>query len=140
MKFAAQIRSAVWDKDFVLEAEQVFYQEIAPAVNAIEDAVKSSSNMVSLLARKSIDLKRVATGGLLSAVVSNVAALPKIACIALGYAPPIAGVLFDAYKERQRQKQALEQNQLYFYYRVGVEIPKRAKSKIRGLLTRIRSS
>lgn len=116
VRFADGIRSASWDRDFHSEAEKVFYRDVGPAVLDIEDAVKSNRLLASIL-RRFVDKSLVLpAGSLFSLVISKLSSLPEEVALSLGVGISSTAVVYDAYREWQREKQATEQNQLFFYY------------------------
>lgn len=119
MKYSEKIRSASWDKDFRFEAEDLFRRDVEPAILDIEDAVKSNSYLATLTVRKLIEKPLILASGTIAFFVAQQWALPPITTVALGASVGITTALFDACKERQRQQQAVEQNQLFFYYRAA---------------------
>lgn len=77
MGYAEKMKSASWDEDFSIEAEQVFRRDLEPAVLEIEDMVNSNASLHALAIRKIAD-KNVLLTSLFSFVVSNFTNLPKI--------------------------------------------------------------
>jgi len=49
--------------------------------------------------------------------LSNVANLPQEVAAALGLGASTAALVFDAYNEWKQQRDVVERNALYFYYR-----------------------
>jgi len=115
MGYAEKIKSASWDDDFTIEAEQVFRRDLEPAVLEIEDMVKSHSSLLALATQKIAD-KNVVITSLFSFVVSNLTNLPKITQLMLAAGASGAAAFSEIWNEWQRQEVAIEQNQLYFYY------------------------
>jgi hypothetical protein len=115
-KFAEEIKSAPWDKNFEIEAEQLFRKYIGPAVAEIIHEVKANSSLAGLILRKTT-MPVLAGGGLLF-YLDQLALLPVNAAIAIGGAFASAGVLLDAYKTWQTERLNVEKNQLYFYYKL----------------------
>lgn len=116
MKYAENIRTASWDKEFSAEATEIFHRDIEPAVLDIEDAVRSNSSLLALTTRKLADKSAISTS-IFSFVVAQLSSLHTITNMAIAASVGVATAIYDAYKEIQKQQQALEQNQLYFYYR-----------------------
>jgi hypothetical protein len=115
--YATKLLSASWDKHFPFEADEIFIREVAPAILEIEDKVKSSNYLVTMIVRKTADAKSLVSGSALSFFVERFDLLPKLASIGLGLAVPLAIAIFDAFKARQKEKQEIEKHNLYFYYR-----------------------
>jgi len=118
-KYAGTIRNASWDEEFIAETEEIFHRDIEPAVLDIEDAVKSNPSMFELTTRKVVGLSALGTSSLFSFIVSQFSSLPTITRMVMAAGSGIGTAVYDAYKEVQKQQIALEQNQLFFYYRAG---------------------
>jgi hypothetical protein len=122
IKFSDNIKSASWDKNFSLEAEQVFYKEIEPAILDIEDAVKTN-NYLSTLIRKVADKPlTIPAGSTLAVVVSRLSDLPDLVSQGLGVSLAAAPLIYDATKEWKEKQLKTEQNHLFFYYRARKEL------------------
>lgn len=116
IKYAEKIRNASWEKEFSAEAEEIFHRDIESAVLDIEDAVKSNSSLLELATRKLADKPALSTS-IFSFIVAQLSSLPSITTMALAASVGAATAFYDAFKEEQKQKRTIEQNQLYFYYR-----------------------
>jgi len=117
IRFSEDIKSASWDKDFAPEAEKVFYREVEPAILEIEDATKSNQFLTSMV-RKFVDKSLIlTTGSVLSIALSQIPTLPHEIAVSLGISFSSAAIIYDAYDEWKKKKQAIEQNLLYFYYK-----------------------
>jgi len=119
IKYAETIRNASWNDEFIAETEEIFLRDIEPAVLDIEDAVRSNGSMLELTARKVVAAPALGTSSLFSFFVSQLSSLPTMTKMVMGAAVGIGTAVYDAYKEAQKQQIALEQNQLFFYYRAG---------------------
>lgn len=115
IKFSRDIERAGWDRDFEVDAERVFLEEVAPAVASIEDAVQSNKYLRELIPALSEKPLSVASGFLV-VMLSQMSELPTILAKALGLGVTTTSVLFQAHKTISERKISLEQNQLYFYY------------------------
>lgn len=122
MKFSDDIRSAAWDKDFDSEAQQVFYQEIEPAVLDIEDALKSNSYLAALVRKVADKPLAIPAGSALAVVMSKLSSLPDLVSQALGVSLAVAPLVYDANREWKEKQLKAEQNHLFFYYRVKKEL------------------
>jgi hypothetical protein len=118
-KYAETIRNASWDEEFIAETEEIFHRDIEPAVLDIEDAVKSNGSMFELATRKVVGAPALGTSSLFSFMVSQFSSLPTITRMVMAAGLGIGTAVYDAYKEAQKQRVVLEQNQLFFYYRAG---------------------
>ncbi len=119
MEYADKIKNAAWDKDFSVEAEQLFRREIEPAILEIEDAVKANKSLAMMSVHKLKEHPLLSGGSILSLTLSSLGALPTLASLALALPSAVqaADAIYEAYKEHQQQQQSVEKNQLYFYYR-----------------------
>lgn len=118
IEFSEKIKDAAWDENFSFDAEQVFNRDVAPAVLNIEDEVKANSYLKEL-ARKWIDKPLLLTGGSALALALSNLPVPTIAALAVGIIANTAAAIYDANKEWRKQQRAIEQNNMYFYYRAG---------------------
>jgi hypothetical protein len=118
--FSREMKNASWDKDFPIEADQVFHSKIAPAVLEIEQSVQESRSLANFGARL-LTKPIVVTGSTLAVVISQAVALPEIAAtsFALGGLAAAATSTLLEYREIQKERLKLEQNHLFFYYRAG---------------------
>jgi hypothetical protein len=121
MGFAAKIEHEQWDDDFAFDVDQVFRRDVAPAVLDIEDAVKSN-RLLTTLARKIVDKPLILPGG--SGLAAILSPFPHVVSATLGMAVSLGLLGVDAYKEWEQKQQAIERNQLYFYYAVGKQLEK----------------
>lgn len=117
IRFTRDIQSASWDKEFPKEAEQVFREYVEPAVLDIEEACKSNRLIFRLLpdiVEKSAIPVSTSALGLLLAEASQ---LPAIVVGGLGFTAGASAVALRSVKEWREKNQAIEGNQLYFYYK-----------------------
>jgi hypothetical protein len=56
--FSEKIQDAPWDKDFSVEAERVFVQDVTPAILNLEEEVQSNNFMTALTSELAIELCR----------------------------------------------------------------------------------
>lgn len=117
--FSENIKTASWDADFALEANQVFRRDVEPAILEIEEAVRSNSYLTTLARRFADKPLVVPSGSALAMLMSQLSAVPQVVTQALGVGATAGLVAYDAYKEWQKQKPSTERNQLYFYYKAG---------------------
>jgi hypothetical protein len=116
--FSREMQHAGWDKGFPAEADLVFYERVAPAVLEIEEAIKTSKSLLALSNR--LLNKPLASGGVLSVLLSQITELPMLASVALlGGAAAAAATVGSTYYDIVQDRKTAEQNQLYFYYRAG---------------------
>ncbi|HVG32089.1 MAG TPA: hypothetical protein VM911_03385 [Pyrinomonadaceae bacterium] len=116
--FSDNIKDAAWDENFSFDAEQVFNRDVAPAILNIEDEIKSNSYLKEL-ARKWFDKSLLLTGGsALTLAVSNLP-VPSLAALAVGVTYNTITAFYDTNKEWRAKQQAVERNNMYFYYKAG---------------------
>ena len=115
IKFSKEIKDASWDDDFNESAQRVFRQEVAPAVLTIEQEVNSNRFMMELTER--LNIVGAAGFSILAVSMSN---LPPTAVAALALGATVAtATMVQAYRRFVKDRQIIEQNQLYFYYKAG---------------------
>lgn len=123
--FSEDIKNAAWDKDFSIDAEQVFARDVAPAILNLEEEAKSNSFLATLasqVAERSLQLGGVVTGSLaLSGLAVRMSNVPLVDVAALSIGPILAaaGIAYSAYDKWKSQEQSAEQNSLFFYYQAG---------------------
>lgn len=127
--YADTIKSAAWDADFEIEAEQVFRRDVAPAVVALEEAVKANRYLMQLLHR--LATKSLALPGGLAVGLSELSQLPSIISHAvlsgagLSAALSMGKATVATTEEWHKQKKVNEQNQLFFYYQANQQLQKK---------------
>jgi hypothetical protein len=130
--FSETIKTAAWDQDFPSDVERIYYKEVEPAIQEIEDAVRTNK-FLQELARKLVDKPMAPAGGsALAWVVSQASALPDVISQTLsatnatlaGAAMSTGLVAYDAFRDWRQKQLSTERNQLYFYYRASRELAK----------------
>jgi hypothetical protein len=122
MKLSEQIRSASWDNDFPLDADDLVRKEIEPSIRDIEESVRDNKYLNSFVT-KVVDKPLLISGSsLLGIAVSNLYELSGL--VALSFGVGAAGLLLgsDAYHDWVKEKTQIERNYLYFYYELGKKI------------------
>jgi hypothetical protein len=116
---AATIASASWEVDrFVEEAELVFRENVAPAVEHIEDRVKTDRSLKNLSYRYGPSLLGGASS--MGALLAGGSALAALAALTAGLASGLQAVAASS-----SQRKEMEGEQLYFYYRAGKMLGRR---------------
>jgi hypothetical protein len=115
--FSREIESAPWNNEFSQEVEQIFIERVEPAVLEIEDAYKSSRPLLEIVSRSLTHPSAVTTSAL-GIALSRLSQFPDI-FVALSAAAGVSFGAYEAFKKYRQEKQDIEKNQLYFYYRVG---------------------
>jgi hypothetical protein len=118
MDYAGKIKSASWDEDFSIEAEAVFRHDIEPSVLEIEDAIKTNPSLLSLATGK-VAAKQAVFSSVFTFLISQAMALPYLTAMAIAAGVGSAVAFNEARQEWLKQQQAVEGNQLYFYYRAN---------------------
>ena len=124
INFSQGIKSAAWDSDFLLEAENTYIRDVKPALLDIEESIKSNKFLTALLRKVAEKPIVLPAGSLFSIAISQFSSLPKELAASLGVGIASASIIYEAYDEWTKKKQATEQNLLYFYYRVGKQLNK----------------
>lgn len=121
LNFSESVKSASWDEDFSIEAEQVFRQKVEPAVLEIEEAVKDNL-LLSKLGNK-IAADPMLAGPVLGVIVASptnfghlLEQVAPAAALTIGGAKVLKHIV-DAVRENKDKQREIEQNQLYFLYR-----------------------
>jgi hypothetical protein len=117
-------RNSAGDPAVAAEAELIITRDVAPAVAAIEESV-SENRLSTALARALSDKPyALASGTVLSLLISQVSALPDVVGAALSGTAALAPAAYDALERWKERQRAVEQHQLYFYYRVDRDLRK----------------
>lgn len=124
--FSDKIGDAAWDKNFTLDAENVFDREVAPTILELEEIAKTNTFLSALLSKaadRSTQLGGVVSGSValssLAVTMSNIP-LAGVAALSIGPLLAAAGIGYSAYKEWKSRSGSAEQNSLFFYYRTSV--------------------
>jgi hypothetical protein len=114
---AATIESAPWAvDDFAEEADLVFRENVAPAVERIEQRVEDDRGLKELTLRYGPSLFSGASG--MGAFLAGQWALGSLAALAAGLSAAAAG---------RSERKGIERQQLYFYYRAGKRLGRRRR-------------
>ena len=124
--FSATIKTASWDEDFITEADTIFYRDVDPVVQEIEEMVQTNRYLLQLLRKIGVP------AGALTAIMSRITDLPDIiahatnnpgAAHAVGIGAMGAGLAtvgtaaIKTAWEKHDKRQEIQQHELYFYYR-----------------------
>lgn len=127
IEFSESISHAPWDEDFDQDAEDVFRGRVEPAVLEIEDAINSDPFLQELtgnLLNKPLLASTTSGLGLLMASLND---FPQIWATGVGLAAGVALTAWAAARERRERHQEIENRQMYFYYRSGDRLKKKAR-------------
>jgi hypothetical protein len=117
VKYAKEVESASWDKDFPFEVDQLFIERVAPAVAAIEDEVKTNKYLYELgysLLSASVP---VTASSALGIGLSTVAGLSDVVNASMGASAGLAVLSIHAHKKWLDKQREIEKNQMFFYYK-----------------------
>jgi hypothetical protein len=115
-RFSEKIKGAAWDEDFLMEAEAIYHGEVAPAVQAIEEAAAENSILAAVgrgIAKPGEILK---AGGVLGFVLAQSGVVPQLAAAGIGGGFGLTHAILSDLQERNC---AIEGNELFFYYKAG---------------------
>ena len=124
INFSQDIKSTAWDKDFMPEADKIYLRDVKPALLDIEESVKSNKFLTTLIRKVAEKPAVLPAGSLFSIAISQFSSLPKELAASLGVGIASASIIYEAYDEWAKKKQATEQNLLYFYYGVSKRLNK----------------
>ena len=105
----------------MVEADRLFYTEIAPAVSEIEDQVKRSRFLTDFL-RSAANAPLVAAGSVIGVALSHLSQLPELVSLGLGAGVSLGVAAHDSYQHWLDKRLTSEQNQLFFYYRAAHQL------------------
>ncbi len=120
INFSDNIKSTPWGGTFPAEADKIYLRDVKPALLEIEDAIRSNNLLTNLIGK----FRDKPSVPLLTMGLSQLSSLPKELAASLGFGLGSAALLYEAYEEWKKNKQATEQNKLYFYYGVGERLKK----------------
>jgi hypothetical protein len=115
IEYSQAIRNAAWDKDFPIDANELFHQKVAPEILTIEEAVQS--NRYYKVYTRKLTEKHLLPLASMSAVVSTLSGISDLAQTLYGAAAGSVALGISAAQEWDKKKKETEANQLYFYYR-----------------------
>ena len=105
-------------EEFVGDAEEVFVQEVEPAVSEIEEAVRDNRFLARLVPGMT-EPPHWAAGGALGMAAYNLASLPELASLAVGGGIGLAVGARRAYLDWRESQREVEKKELFFYYEAG---------------------
>ncbi len=124
IQFSEEIQSIPWSDSFSSDVERIYLKHVAPAISAISEAVKGSSELRCLARRLQEDSWMwIAAFGL--AAVALAGDVPSLSPIA----PSVAGGkaiadLFKARNDAVDKTKQVKSHSLYFLHRVGDRVKK----------------
>ena len=119
-KLSEEIAHQPWDENFYYDSDKLFYREIVPAVEDIEEECKSNKYLSRLLSQatdNSIGLP--AANSILGMMIAKLSDFTNISTIFLGFAAGTGTIAMKAFKEWKEKTKEIERNQIYFYYKAG---------------------
>jgi hypothetical protein len=112
--FANSIKNTAWDNNFSHDAEQVLISKVEPAIQEIEDTVKSNSLLLKLCI--DLPLKNLTPGTLMTLLLDRLAVSKTVAVIA-GLATTAGLTVLNSILDWRKNIRETEQNHLFFYYK-----------------------
>ncbi|SOC13480.1 hypothetical protein SAMN05880501_107199 [Ureibacillus xyleni] len=116
MEFTNEVKNAWWDKDFLFEAEKVFYKKVEPAVLEIEEQVESVSFLKEL--NNNMSMVKVGGGAFTGYLLDGMAASTNLNASIIGALIAGGASVVDAIQKTKDQQREIKNNQMYFYYRL----------------------
>jgi len=119
-RLSEEIAHPQWDENFYYDSEKLFYREIKPAVEEIEEESKSNKYLSKLLSQV-VDnsLGIPATNSMLGMIIAKLRDFSEISAISFGIAAGAGTVAMRAMKEWKEKTKKIKRNQIYFYYKTG---------------------
>lgn len=114
ISYSAEIENAAWDKEFSVETEQIFRKYVEPSVLEIEEAYKSNKLLSRLIPNY---FTEGSVPSFLGVILDKAANLPELTVLGLGAGATLATL--KTVREWREKNEAMERNQLYFYYKAG---------------------
>ncbi len=113
-EFAREIKDEPWSEGFVFEADLLYREKVLPALQDIDDALKSDNAIGRFM--NALNVSNPGTGtimtiGLMSLLNSN----PAVQ--AAGTSIAATGAAYNAYKENLKAKQERESNAMFFLHK-----------------------
>ncbi|RYG26719.1 hypothetical protein EON82_02150 [bacterium] len=113
VSYTSEVESEPWGKDFARDAKMVYIKTVGPAVQKIEEAVRSSRPLLKLVSASANPLPALG-GSVLGVGLSHLGHVASTtAGIVGGAAVTAAKTLGEVLADREK----IEANKLYFYYR-----------------------
>ncbi len=107
--FSKEIRSAAWEPGFANEADLLFRETVEPAVDEIEEQVRSNRSLEEFAVRM---VRHGANRATIGAAVGGISDLSVLSGVVMGLGAAAVQTLLDQRAEGKK----IEGNQLYFYY------------------------
>jgi hypothetical protein len=98
--------------EFESEVEWIYRAEVAPALEEIREAIKSSSYLNQLLGESARDIPAWPGAGFLTLATTPITHLPDVAAVGMAAAGPAAKAAWTVAEKRR----SIRQNQYYFLY------------------------
>jgi hypothetical protein len=124
ISYSEKIKSEAWEKDFPVDAENVFRRDVAPAILDIEDATKSNKIIAKIIHDISEKPIAVASGSAIGLAISTFSGLPEAISISLGAGIAVSTIIFDAFTAWTEKNRLIQQNTMYFFYSVAKKLKK----------------
>lgn len=122
MRFGRDIGVGPWSADFPAEAEDWLIREVEPAVQEIEEAVRSNKMHAGVLRTVTNRPLILPSTSFLSLLLAQASAMPRLLQGAMGLGAGAALTAYDAYKAWEEKTRETERNALFFYYKASKRI------------------
>lgn len=119
LKFSSDIKNSSWDKDFIIDVENIMIKEVEPAILEIEESIKQNQYLSMLVKRMTTKPVAGITGGALGFGISSLTQFSELYAPVIGLLSGTAFTAYDVYKEWQKNNIGIEKNCMFFYYKVG---------------------
>lgn len=134
VKCSADIKYQIWDENFGYDCEKIFIRDVQPAILEIDEACRSNKYLNRLIA-KAVELPVV--GGVAGATIGTFIAqshnfadvLTNISAMTVGLGITGGAVAIKAFNEWNEKSKSIESNQMFFYYKAGNLLEKKAKKE-----------
>lgn len=119
-KLSEEIAHQPWDENFYYDSEKLFYREIVPTVEEIEEECKSNKYLSRLLSQATDNSVALpAANSIFGMMIAKLSDFTNISTIFLGLAAGTGTIAMKAFKEWKEKTKEIERNQIYFYYKAG---------------------
>jgi len=128
IEYSDIIETLPWDKDFKKECEKIEDLKILPEILNIEECVKSNKYLKKLVTTITSEPLTTSSATGLGLLITQLSALPTLANISLGFASGSAIALGKSFSSWKRERNDIERNKLFFYYKAKNKLDKRVKA------------
>lgn len=123
--YAREVASAAWEPGFPEEADALFRERVEPEVEIIEGKIREDASLRELAWGAA---RHGTTPATIGALIGSASDIPTLAGAAAGALPGLGAAGIRAMLDRRDRLREARHNQLFFYYRAGEVLRKRARS------------